>query len=378
MAIGLIVSIVSLAYITYVYALWVSHEKKDYNYTGKFSVIIPCFNEGYKELIECVSSCMEANGDKEVILVSNNSNKRETFEAIKLLKEKYPDLKILSQPKQGKRFAHAKGLAYSHNDIICFVDSDTIVEKDSFLELIKPFSDETVGGSCGEAKVANRTKNILTRSISAMFWTSFNIHRKATATTGYMQVASGCISSYRKEDLLKLEYDYLNQTFLGRPCSISDDRYLTTRIQTVLNKTMAYQEKAVCYTYVPEEPIKAWKMIERWRRGANRELILMWKNPKLNLHFIDSQLNLLIVTAIALLKPYFLFMFFTSLSPMYLLLYFAHFFLIILLYSSIMIVENPKELLYKFTWALMYEFFFIFTFFPGLFRIRNQGAWSTR
>ena len=70
-----------------------------------------------------------------------------------------------------------------------------------------------------------------------------------------MSVIAGALGCYRKNLLLRLEKDYLNQKFLGKSCSISDDRYLTQRIQTRFKKKIYYQELAdVSWLRLPQEP----------------------------------------------------------------------------------------------------------------------------
>ena len=213
-----------------------------------------------------------------------------------------------------------------------------------------------------------------------MFWTSNNLFRKATSGIGYMGVIAGALGAYRKDLLLKLEKDYLNQKFLGRPCAISDDIFITMRIQTRFNKKIEYQANAIGYTYMPTSYRKAWKMIERWKRGVLRETFVIWKEKISNakLMFFDIQFNFIITLATTILKLFMIYnliFHFNLINLAYTLFWFI---LVSTLYSSLMIVENIKELPYKLIWSLMYEFFFVFTFVQALINIRNQGSWNTR
>jgi hyaluronan synthase len=382
MMLGLIVSIVSLTYITYVYALWISREDKDYGkYNKSFAVVIPCYNEGYDELVKCVSSCIDADGDKKVILVDNN-NKQDsnTMKAIRFLNNRYKDLIVLRETRQGKRFAHAKGLEAVDTEVSVFIDSDTILEKNAFTELLKPFNDSSIGAVAGQVTLANKNTNFLTKCISAMFWTSCNIFRKSSASAGYMAVISGAVSAYRTDLLRELEYDYTNQMFLGRPCAISDDRYLTQRVQTRFKKKIAYQENAIGHTFMPDKYINFWKTMERWRRGVLRETFLVWKEPFWNakLMFFDIQFNFLILTIMVFLKIGFIVN--LALHPSWInFLWTAVWFIMIAsFYSIIMVVENPKEFKYKLGWSLLYEFFYVFTYFNAWYNIRRQASWVTR
>jgi cellulose synthase/poly-beta-1,6-N-acetylglucosamine synthase-like glycosyltransferase len=358
-----------------------SKEEKNYpEYDVKFSVIIPCYNEDSKYLMETIKSVYDAKGKKEMILVDNNSDKPETLRAIEEIKKQYPEFLILHEKRQGKRFAHSKGLEYAKTDIIVFIDSDTIVDKNAFVEIIKPFRDDNIGAVAGQVKIANRDKNLLTRCISAMFWTSSNIFRKASSSAGYMQVIAGCLSAYRRDLLMKLEEDYLKQTFLGRPCSISDDRYLTQRIQTRFRKKIEYQESAICWTFMPETYIKFWKTIERWRRGVLRETFLIWKEPVKNakLMFFDMQFNFIVITVAVFLRVFLIYNILTNIFTFNYIGLLINFLVVATMYSSYMVIYNLKEFPYKIIYSFMYEFFFIFTYFHAWLNIRNQGKWSTR
>ena len=265
---GYILSLISLCYIIYIYALLISKEEKDYgDKSHPVSVIVPCYNEEPKALRECIKSIYVAGGEKQIILVDNNSNET-TKSTIRQIKSYYPEVLVLEESRQGKRFAHSKGLQYAKYDIIVFVDSDTIINPFALIEITKPFSDINIGAVAGQVKVINKNESILTKSLSAMFWTSNNLFRKATSGAGYMGVIAGALGAYRKDLILKLEKGYLKQKFFGNRCLISDDRFLTMRIQTRFNKKVEYRQTAIAYTYMPISYKKAWKMIERWKRGV--------------------------------------------------------------------------------------------------------------
>lgn len=379
--IELIYSAVVLMYIIYVYALLVMKENKRYLlYNKPFTVIVPCYNEEASYLMEMAKSVHDAKGKKQIILVDNNSDKPETLNAIKRIKKEFPEFKILFEKRQGKRFAHSKGLEYAKHRLIIFIDSDTIMDKRAFIEIIKPFRDKNIGAVAGHVKLANRDKNLLTKCLSAMFWTSSNIFRRASSSAGYMQVIAGCLSAYRKNLLLKLEPDYLKQTFMGRPCAISDDRYLTQRIQTRFKKKIEYQDSAICWTYMPESYIKFWKTMERWRRGVLRETFTIWKEPIKNakLMVFDIQFNFAILTISVFLKIILIFSIILNLLTFNYAGLIIQFIIMVSMYSAYMIVYNPREFPYKIIYSFMYEFFFVFTYFHAWYNIRNQGKWQTR
>lgn len=377
----LIFSLVSVAYIWWICLLILSVRKPKYNRTFRapVSVIVPCYNEDYIYLKQCINSIVNANGEKQVILVNNNSNKEETLRAINEYRN-HAEVLVLDEKKQGKRFAHSKGLKYVKHDFIVFVDSDTILDKNALIELIVPFQDGKIGGVTGQVKLANRNTNTITKCLNAMFWTSCNIFRRAGSSVGFMQVMPGALSAYRKADLMSIEKSYLTQTFLGRPCSISDDRFLTMRIQTRLSKRIMFTDTAIAYTYMPSTLVGFWKTLERWRRGMIREIFLLWKEPlkKAKLLFFDCQFNFVMFNLVMLLRFSLIFglVFYFSVSN----LLFVLFWIILMnvFWGAYMLVYNPKEFPYKVVYSIFYEIFFVFTYFHALINIRNQGKWVTR
>ena len=85
------------------------------------------------------------------------------------------DLKIIVFHKnKGKREGHKQGILKAKYDIIVFVDSDTFVDKNAFIELLKPFNDLKVGATTGDIRILNEeegmpyqtlVKSILTKYI---------------------------------------------------------------------------------------------------------------------------------------------------------------------------------------------------------------------
>lgn len=385
--ITIIISILSIFYIIFIYFLLLTEDKPNYNrdYYKPVSVIIPCYNEDFNYLISCVRSIFLAEGDKQIILVNNNSNNPETLSAIEHIEREYKDVLIINESRQGKRYAHSRGLSVAKYDLIMFVDSDTLINKESIKELAIPFQDDKVGGVTGQMILANKNENFLTKSINAMFWTSCNIFRRASASAGFMQVIPGAMGMYKKKYLLKLKKDYLNQTFLGNPVQISDDRWTCMRIQTRFGKKIKYVDRAIAYTFMPSTFIGFFKTLERWKRGMIREVLLLWKEPKTKskLLFFDTQFNFILFNFYMFYRiirlPTIIYLTITlSLSFQYLVLIAFWLVGINALWSSYMLIYNPKEFPYKVLYSFFREYFFAFSYFWALINIRNQGKWRTR
>ena len=98
---------------------------KDIIYIGfiiKISAIIPTFNRCHliKNAIESILS--QSYKVDEIIVVDNNSSD----DTIKVIKEKYPKIKLLEEKKQGVSNARNKGILHAKNKWVAFLDSDDI------------------------------------------------------------------------------------------------------------------------------------------------------------------------------------------------------------------------------------------------------------
>lgn len=381
-----------LIYLIYIYVLiFGNKEKKHPIYWGKFSVIIPCYNENPRYLESCINSIMFALGNKKVILVDDGSTNKATIKKIIELKNKFSELVVLRQKtNRGKRRAHALGLTQAGGDVIIFVDSDTIVKFDSFIELLRPFNDEEVGASSGNILLANKNKNFLTKSINTMYWCAFNIYRKGMGKVGYMHVCPGALSAYRKNLLEKLLPEYINQTFMLDKCNISDDRFLTIRMQTRFNKKVAFQSSSLAHTYTPENVKGFFKQLIRWRRGMMRESFLLLKEPnkgKNILLVLDTWFNLLTPYVVLVFKVIFVWLtiHFAVTSQINNLLFLWISLVIWLVifsttYSLYMFSfkEGRKIFGWRIIYSFLYESIFFFSVIPATLTLHKQGGWITR
>jgi len=101
----------------------------------KISIIIPVYNSSFT-LKECLNSIFSSTfKDYEVIVVSGNS----TDDSIKIAKQF--QIKIIELPEnKGPALARNKGFQVAQGDIILFLDSDVILNKNSLSLIIDKFS----------------------------------------------------------------------------------------------------------------------------------------------------------------------------------------------------------------------------------------------
>ncbi|MEM5799274.1 MAG: glycosyltransferase [Candidatus Aenigmatarchaeota archaeon] len=125
------------------------------------SVLLPAHNE--EDVIEdTIKSILLSNYKNDIeIIVINDGSTDNTEKIVKKLQKKYKKIKLLRTNHLGKAKALNFGAKKSKYDYLVFLDADSIVEKDTIKEIIKPLQDPKIAASSGAVRV-KITKNPLT------------------------------------------------------------------------------------------------------------------------------------------------------------------------------------------------------------------------
>ena len=373
-----------IAYVVYNYGRIIVNKLNPKSYSEMenkgYTVVIPCFNEESELLKECVRSVMEQKNifKKEIIIVDDGSTNN-IWKTIQELGKKYPEILTLrSKENKGKRNAHLIAINKSRQEFIVSIDSDTILKDDAIKNLLKPFSNNNIGATTGNVLIKNESKNWLTRIQAGLYWVGLNIYKDSQSTMGNVLCCSGCLSAYRKSDILDIMDEYLNQSFQGNKCNASEDRYLTNLINEK-GKDVVYVKDAVCLTEAPTTMKKFIKQQWRWKKGYMRETLYTttyaWKKSKAL--FLENVIFMMFLPilqfAMTALTIYILFA-----NPMY---FFVVLFPLLLLFiiarDILFFAQHPiKGLLY-----LPYIFLYMFVLYPmnvaTVFH-SNPERWGTR
>ena len=99
---------------------------------------------------------------------------------------------------------------------------------------------------------------------------SFDFMRASQSMVKTVMCTPGALSAYRKSIVMGVLDEWVDQTFLGRPANIGEDRALTNLI---LRKgyDVVFQQSARVYTEVPVGYANLCKMYLRWARSNVRE-----------------------------------------------------------------------------------------------------------
>lgn len=98
------------------------------------SVIVPIYNSE-KYLRNTLDSIIANNFDNYELLLINDGSTDSSLDICYEYKERYPHVKVFSQPNKGLPGARNTGILNSKGDYLCFIDSDDTVEKTYLYDL---------------------------------------------------------------------------------------------------------------------------------------------------------------------------------------------------------------------------------------------------
>jgi hyaluronan synthase len=164
----------------------------------------------------------------------------------------------------GKREALATGFRIARGEILVTLDSDSVIESGSLLAIAGPFRKARVGAVAGKVKVYNRRQGIIPRMLHVRYILSFDMLRASESGYGTVYCCPGALTGYRASVVQQVLKRWVEQTFLGTPCTVGEDRSLT-------NLILSCGYSKLC------------RMLLRWDRSYVREELLflgiVWKRP---------------------------------------------------------------------------------------------------
>lgn len=112
------------------------------------SIIVPTFDRP-DDLRECLFSLMSQQSlrEREIIVVDNDPESGKTLHVV----SEFPEVKLVSEWRQGVSYARNAAIAASSGDICVFVDDDTVAPPDWLEKLIAPLSRDGVVAVVGNA-----------------------------------------------------------------------------------------------------------------------------------------------------------------------------------------------------------------------------------
>ncbi len=244
------------------------------------TVIVPAYNEG--EQVYATLKSLAASDypiEKLQLLGIDDGSQDDTWRWMQEAKKELGDrVSICQQPKNmGKRHALYRGFNEGTGEVFVTVDSDSIVSPDTLRNLVSPMvTNKNCGAVAGNIRVLNNERALLPKMLDVSFVLSFEFVRSAESNLNSVLCTPGALAAYRRDAVFACLPEWINQTFMGNPSDIGEDRAMTNMILKQ-GKHVLFQRNAYAYTNVPEKYKGLYKMFIRWGRSNVRENIAMAK-----------------------------------------------------------------------------------------------------
>ncbi|PIB28661.1 glycosyl transferase family 2 [Maribacter sp. 4G9] len=351
------------------------------------TVIVPAYNEG-KQVYATLMSLAESDYpvEKLQLLSIDDGSKDDTWHWMQEAKKVLGDrVSICQQPKNmGKRHALYRGFNEGIGEVFVTVDSDSIVKKDTLRNLVSPFvTNENCGAVAGNIRVLNNKEALIPKMLDVSFVLSFEFVRSAESSLNSVLCTPGALAAYRRTAVFACLDAWINQTFMGQPSDIGEDRAMTNMILKQ-GYHVLFQRNAYAYTNVPEKYKGLYKMFIRWGRSNVRENIEMSKYVFTNFRKGNKAGTRLLffsqATKIVMSYPFLLFMlYFVLTHPI---LFVSSTFLSILVLSTFPVIfyanrYNFIESFWAYSYSVMYTFG-LFWITPYAIATANRRGWLTR
>lgn len=351
------------------------------------TVIVPAYNEG-KQVWATLKSLAASDfpNEKLQLIAINDGSQDDTWEWMQKAKAELGDqVEIYQQPKNmGKRHALYRGFNIGKGEVFVTVDSDSEVDADTLRNLVSPFvTNAQCGAVAGNIRVLNNKKELLPKMLDVSFVLSFEFVRSSESTLNSVLCTPGALAAYRRKAVFACLDNWINQTFMGKPSDIGEDRAMTNMILKQ-GYHVLFQRNAYAYTNVPERFKGLHKMFTRWGRSNVRENIQMAKyvftnfrkGPKAGprLLFVNQSLRILMC------YPFLVFMlYFILVHP---LLFLSSTLATILVVSTFPVIfyakrYNLKESFWAYSYSILYTFG-LFWITPYAIATASRRGWLTR
>jgi len=219
----------------------------------KVSVVVPARNEG-EYIQSALESLLEDDyPNKEIVVVDDGSTDDTYLKASQYASK--PNVKVVRRDlaSGSKAKAVSYGMLFAEGDIVIVVDGDTVVERDSIKELVKPLiADGRVVGVAGNVRVLNR-ENLLTRLQAYEYMVSMELGRRWQGVVSGILVIPGAFGAFRREVLESVGRMHAD--------TVTEDFDMTVMLQKTRGR-LAFAPKAVAWTHAPK----------RWREWVRQRL----------------------------------------------------------------------------------------------------------
>jgi len=127
----------------------------------------------------------------------------------------YPQMTVLHElERNGKIGAMNRGMKFVKTPIVVFCDANTFLNKDAIKEIVRSFSDSTVGCVAGEKRIFSFDKDSASGSGEGFYWKMESVVKKTESILGSTVGAAGELFAIRTELFQDVERDTILDDFL--------------------------------------------------------------------------------------------------------------------------------------------------------------------
>jgi len=218
----------------------------------------------------------------EVIVVDDCSTDG-TRARLLALKARHPALRLMFlEANVGKKRALVAGLREAHGEILCFTDSDCILDAHAVEHVVEAFgADERIGAVSGHARALNADRNVLTKTQDAWYDGQFGVWKAAESVFGAVTCISGPLAAFRRAAVWNFFPAWADDRFLGQPFPFSTDRQLTAYVLGADHVGPALKERYRDSDFVADRhyPDRTWRI--EYVRRARAWTIVPWTPRRL-------------------------------------------------------------------------------------------------
>ncbi|MDP3879873.1 MAG: glycosyltransferase [Dehalococcoidales bacterium] len=251
------------------------YRRDNHSYSATVSVVTPVYAEK-PAVFRMALESWKANNPAEIIAVIDHTDK-DCIQEFQSFSQEFAGARLIITEKPGKRPALADGIRAASGEIVALVDSDTIWSTSVLEEGLRPFADPAVGGVATRQNVLDPrsiAQNIFDIQLDLRFYDDM---MPAAVMGDAFTVLSGRTAFYRRQAVLPMLDDLVNEKFWGKQCIGGDDKRLTYLTEAAGWKTR-YQHTAQVYTPGAPDIATLFKQRTRWARNTWRaDLRAMWQ-----------------------------------------------------------------------------------------------------
>lgn len=245
---------------------------RDYSYTPTITMMLPCFNEG-PAVYETVESIIKSDypPDSLEVIVTDDCSIDDSWQWIQKAAKDFPRVRPVRNPhNMGKTKTILNALAMSKSEIVCIIDSDTIVAPHAIRELMATMADKRLAGVGGPATIRNSNENILTQFQVYLYYLAFHIGKIVESRFRHVGCVGGQLFAIRRLIFEEIRPDLEKRHWFGCKITDGEDRFITH--QLLLHGYETYIELRADNVMVCPSTMKSyWGQQLRWRRSATRD-----------------------------------------------------------------------------------------------------------